>query len=374
MNLLFVLYRYFPFGGLQSDMLAIAGKCHARGHRLTVFTTSWEGEVPDWIDVRCDPVTGGANHTRMQRFGERAREFAGKGDFHQVVGFNKLPGLDMYYAADSCYQDRVRRLRTPLYRLTPRYRRYVELEAAVFEAGRPTRIMMISRAEIPIFQHYYGTESDRMVLLPPGIRRDRTMPPDYETRRRAFRREWELEDQERLVLMVGSGFRTKGLDRAIRAVASLPVDILEQTRFIVVGADKQSPFERLADRLGIRQRVIFTGGRDDVERFLWGADLLIHPAYRENSGMVLLEAMIAGLPVLTTETCGFSYYVRDWSMGRVIGEPFAQSRLNGALKDMLRHKDRDHWIAAGRRFAAEADIFSMTDHAVAEIEKLGAVR
>jgi hypothetical protein len=44
-------------------------------------------------------------------------------------------------------------------------------------------------------------------------------------------------------------------------------------------------------------------------RFLLGADLLIHPAYNENTGTVLLEALVAGLPVLTTAVCGYAHYI-----------------------------------------------------------------
>ncbi|MCC4119214.1 hypothetical protein LLG90_28195, partial [Aromatoleum toluclasticum] len=50
----------------------------------------------------------------------------------RIVGFNKMPGLDVYYAADPCFEDKARRLRKPLYRYSPRYRHFSAYERAVF--------------------------------------------------------------------------------------------------------------------------------------------------------------------------------------------------------------------------------------------------
>ena len=62
----------------------------------------------------------------------------------------------------------------------------------------------------------------------------------------------------------------------------------------------------------------FLGGRSDVPRFLLGADLLIHPAYHENTGTALLEALVAGLPVLVTDVCGYAHYIAEADAGRVL--------------------------------------------------------
>lgn len=60
------------------------------------------------------------------------------------------------------------------------------------------------------------------------------------------------------------------------------------------------------------------------------ADLLLHPAVQEAAGIVLLEAIVAGLPVLTTEVCGYAHYINAAQCGVVIPEPFAQEVLNAS--------------------------------------------
>ena len=111
----------------------------------------------------------------------------------------------------------------------------------------------------------------------------------------------KLGDDEILLLMIGSGFITKGVDRSLIAMAALPQSLLDRARLIVIGQDKPSAFRRMAGKLGLSNRVLILKGRDDIPRFLIGADLLVHPAYVENAGMVLLEAIVAGLPVIATD-------------------------------------------------------------------------
>jgi len=357
MKLAFLLFEYFPYGGLQRDMLAIAGKALERGHRVTVFTRAWHGDpVPlDGLEIHTLPSAASANHAQDADFARRAREqLAG---FDRVVGFNKMPGLDWYYAADGCLAARYGGLKT----LLPRYRSKLAMEAAVFGPAA-TGVLSISPPQKALYQHHYGTPDARFVALPPGIRRDRVQPEDHLHRRTVLRAELGISEVTPMLLFVGSGFRTKGLDRALHTLAGLPGD----ARLFVVGEDKAAPFQRLARRLGLEGRVHFMGGRDDVPSWLCAADLLVHPAYAENTGTVLLEAAIAGLPVLTTSACGYADYIRDAELGRVLDDPEPAS-LVAAARELLAI-DRPAWWDKAARFAGQADIYSLVDHAVDAIE------
>ncbi|MFQ3224325.1 MAG: UDP-glucose:(heptosyl)LPS alpha-1,3-glucosyltransferase [Lentimonas sp.] len=68
--------------------------------------------------------------------------------------------------------------------------------------------------------------------------------------------------------------------------------------------------------------VHFLGGRADVNRFYDATDFLLHPAYSESAGKVLLEALKHGLPVLTTDTCGYAPHILNAKAGTVISTPF----------------------------------------------------
>ncbi len=367
MNLAFVLFKYFPYGGLQRDMLRIAEACRDRGHRVQIQTMEWRGERPPGIDIQVLPGQGLTNHARYARFHRQLPALWMEQGIQRVVGFNKMPGLDWYYAADPCLRDRLLRERDPLTRRLPRYRHFLEWEAAVFGRHSRTRVLLISPRQEAIYRRHYQTDPERLVMLPPGIQHDRRAGPDAAELRAGLRAEFGIGDDEFLVLCIGSGFRTKGLDRSLRALAALPEGLRRRTRLIAIGSDNAEPFRRLARRLGVAERFQVLSGRDDIPRFLQGGDLLLHPAYHENSGMVLLEAIVAGLPVLTTEVCGYAFYVEQAEAGKVVPEPFEQRVLDQALAEMLESPERARWRENGIRFGQTQDLYGMVDHAVEQI-------
>ena len=370
LKLAFCLYKYFPYGGLQRDFLKIALCCQQQGHEIEVYTLSWQGDVPEGIEVTIVPVSAFTNHTLYKRFSEWVQQRLRLDPVDAVVGINKMPHLDVYYAADSCYEEKAISQRGWVYRLLPRYRHFSIYERAVFGRESKTEILMISKVQKPFFDHHYQTQEDRIQFLPPGISRDRVVPDDVAQRRRAKRADLGLNDDDKMLLMVGSGFVKKGLDRALYAVRALPRSERRKVRFFVIGEDNPAPFKRLMFLLGLFGNVTILSGQDDIPDFMFAADLLILPAQDEAAGIVLLESVVAGLPVLTTENCGYAHYVIEADMGELVPMPFEQKVLNEKLGKMLRDKDRPAWIAKGRRFAGSADIYSLHQNAAEKIEQV----
>lgn len=364
MQLAFILFKYFPYGGLQRDFLRIALACQARGHAIRAYTLQWQGDVPPGFDVVKVPARALSNHRRYEKFVDWVgRDLQSRGA-DRVVGFNKMPGLDVYFCADPCFEDKARTLRGPLYRLSGRYRHFAAFERAVFSPDSRTEILMISAVQQALYVKHYATPPARLHLLPPGISADRRAPPDAAAIRADFRREFGLAEGDLLLLQVGSGFRTKGLDRSLRGLAALPPELKARTRLIAIGQDNPKPFQSLARTLGLADRVSILSGRDDIPRFLQGADLLVHPAYNENTGTVLLEAVVAGLPVLTSAACGYAHYIEEAAAGRVVPLPFEQDHLNRTLADMLADAAaRRQWRASGLGWAERADIYSQSERA-----------
>jgi UDP-glucose:(heptosyl)LPS alpha-1,3-glucosyltransferase len=365
----FCLFEYVPFGGMQRDLLRIIEVCRVRGHRVDIFARYWQGELPEDLTVSILPGRGFTNHRRCESFAKRLREFLAQMDYDVIVGFNKMPGLDVYFEADACFAAKARE-RSSWYRLTGRCRSYLRLERAVFNNRSKTEILLLSKQEKQAFMDHYGTRENRFHLLPPGINRDRLAPDNAAEIRADLRRELAISSDENVILMVGSGFKTKGVDRAIRAVFALSPGLRRKTNLLIVGEDKKRNFQRLAKRLGVADRVIFAGGRRDVPRFLVAADLLLHPSYRENTGTVLIEAMAAGLPVLTTDVCGYGYHVERAKAGTLVPSPFRQETLNHLLSSMLTSDKKEQWQKNGMAYIASTDVFSLPEKAVDIIERV----
>ncbi len=371
MKLALCLYKYFPYGGLQRDFLRILKECHQRGHAVHVYTAEWQGQHPNGVDLHILKSSRlGGNHVRDRRFFARLQKALATEQFDAVVGFNKMPGLDLYYGADFCYLGRAAPQYGPMYRFTPRYRHLYAFERAVFNRNSHTEILSLSRREKSVYQQYYGTPEERFHMLPATLDLDRKPVTDRSGIRACIRQELNVASSDTLLLFVGSGFKTKGLDRALIALAHLPAGLKAQTRLVVVGQDQARPYLRLAQKLGVADRVQFLGGRTDIPDLLAAGDLLIHPAYMENTGTILLEAIAAGLPVIATDVCGYADHIVKAVAGTVLASPFDQEELNHELARALLSAERPAWSQNGQRYGGDPSLYHMPASAVDAIESV----
>lgn len=372
--LAFCLFKYFPYGGLQRDFLQIAQECRQRGYAIRVYTLSWDGDIPDGFDVRLVPVRALRNHTRAKRFSDWVQAALKADPVTAVIGFNKMPGLDVYYAADNCFLDKLNRRKGILHRLDDRYKVYAALERQIFD-NSDTGILMVSELQKEGYSKCYPLAKNRVEVVAPGISEARKRPENAERIREEFRLEFGVGDDEYILLQIGSGFKTKGVDRSIAALASLPSEYRRKTRLFVVGKDHDRTFKSLARKLGVEESVQFFGGRDDVMRFLLGADLMIHPAVNEAGGLVLLEAMASGLPVLCTAACGHAPHIEAADGGAVLAEPFDQQRLNESLLNLLADNALPELGENGVLHTEKNEFYKHDVHVVDAIERaLGADR
>jgi UDP-glucose:(heptosyl)LPS alpha-1,3-glucosyltransferase len=372
MKLAFCLFRYFPYGGLQRDFLKIARLCRDRGHEVHVYTLAWEGEKEPGIAVNVMPTKGFQNHTQAQAFIRALQPIFESPAYDAVIGFNKMPGLDWYYAGDVCYQDRVLHSRPFWYRWLNRYRVWASLERAVFAPERQTKIMLLSQQAGAVYRQAYQTEGTRFYALPPGIeRRDMTLQ-ERVAMREAQLNAYQIPADHLLLLMVGSGFHTKGLDRSLQSLGALPRDLRARTHLMVIGQGDRKAYASTLHRLQIEDHVLFLGGRSDVPHFLAAADLLLHPSRHENTGTVLLEALSLGLPVLTTAACGYAHYIEEARAGVVLPIDFNQLAWNQALCDLaISPEKRAHYSSQGLAFSKISDWYGLHERAVKLIEEAG---
>ena len=161
----FCLFKYFTHGGLQRDMLRIAQSCQQAGMGIRVYTMHWEGPQPDGFDVRIVPTRGWTNHGRAETFADQVRDLLKADPVSLVVGFNRMPGLDVYFGSDVCFAEELLH-KNPLRRLTPRCRTYLKLEQAVVGPASKTHLLLISPTQIEDYRKHYDLLDSRFMLLP----------------------------------------------------------------------------------------------------------------------------------------------------------------------------------------------------------------
>ena len=355
MKLAIVIFRYFPFGGLQRDMLAIAQAAQSAGHHVSIFCGDWQGEKIPGIEIVEIKTTGWFDIAGVKNFVRAFQQQFPRSEFDLLIGFNKMPGLDVYFAGDICFARKAYQERGFLYRLAPRTRLYLEYEAAVFGEQSNTQILSLVEREQPHFALFYSTPPERFHRIPPGISPEHIACADPVLARSALRAELGLEANARIILCLGSGFHGKGIDIAIESFAKFHA-LDSKAVLLMAGRDKPQKYQKLAQQLGVSQRVFFIAPRSPVGDLLHGVDLLLHPARAELAGNVILEAMLCNCPVLVTDCCGYAGYVTQYEMGELIATPANTASIAGQTQKLLA-VDKQQWQQKSKVFHTHGDAF-----------------
>lgn len=372
MEIAVCIFKYFPYGGLERDCLQMAQECQRRGCKIRVYTFDWQGDIPDGFEVRIVPRKGLTSHANAKFFSDYLKKDLRINPVDAVFGVNRIEGLDVYFAGDNCVMEKGYAERGFLYRLTPRYKVFTELERAVFDKNLNIQILYLSERQKKEYQRHYLTQDERFHLMPAGISVDRKRPANAKEIRNETRKTFGFSDSDKVLIEVGSGYFRKGVDRVITAVAALPEDIRNKTFYLVVGKEaKTDHFVKLAKKLNIEKQIIFLGGRKDVPQLLLASDLMVHPAVDEATGTILMESLAAGLPVMCSGTCGYACYIEKAKAGVVIPEPFKQEIFNEELQKILTGAELPQMVRNALDYAETSDeLYSRPQRAADVIEEV----
>ena len=362
MRLAFAIVSLFPGGGLQRDCLGIAQLLRTRGHEVKVFTariaTTYEtatGDAAGDLDVEVLKCEAWTNHGRNLWFAAAVAERT-RGRFDRLVGFDKLTGLDVLYCADPSVRFRIQS--NPFLGLMPRYRALAKLEQDSFAVPAATRLLLLNQRQANEYRQAWNTPAERLSLVPPTISLARRQPAlRYNGTRERVRGNFAFDDSTQVWLSICMQPHNKGLDRVVDALATFP-----QARLLVVGVgaeDKRAAAcLRRAQKLGVAERIEWFGYHADLGELMAGSDCLVHPARVETTGAVILEAIINGLPVVTTAACGYAEHVEAAQAGIVVAEPFRQDEFLSALTQAQDDLALRRWSAAGVAYGAQDHLYS----------------
>ena len=180
---------------------------------------------------------------------------------------------------------------------------------------------------------------------------------------RRFRREFDIPDSCPLIAMIGNIYPTKGHLDFLRAAAIIKRHFPE-AHFVIVGERFESRRKYVAEvegevrRLGLSERLTFTGFRGDIPAILSAIDILVHPSLSESFGMVPAEALAAGKPVVATAVGGVKEIVIDNQTG-ILVPPRDPAAIAKGVVSLLEQPDLAESLASrgkervGRLFSTE---------------------
>lgn len=230
------------------------------------------------------------------------------------------------------------------------------------------RIIAATLAEKAQLQFLYQADEGKIRIVPPGVDTARFYPIPREEACEAI----GIPPEDRMLLFVGRIEPLKGLDTLMRAIAILRecgVQCHVPHYLAVVGGDPSASGEKLSDEMArlqalrrelhLEDLVLFLGKRaqDTLPYYYSAAEVLIMPSHYESFGMVALEAMACGTPVVASQVGGLAFLVQDGLTGYVVpdGDPQALSeRLRLLLMDgELRQRMGLQAAAYARQYAWE---------------------
>lgn len=335
----------------------------ARGHAVTIFCRKREGDFPDLAIVEL-PNIALTNHGRNIRFARHLSD-AVNGRFDIVAGFNKMPGLDILYCADPP----ARPPRNLFDRINPRVMGMHRLEASCFGPQSDTQLLLLADPQRDDYQRIWAMTEARVAVMPPTIERGRAQPALRGSEARAeMRAKLGLASSTLAWLFVAGFPETKGFDRILTALPSFP-----HVRVLCAGFDLADPklgrLAKQAAHLNVAHQIVSLGRREDIPALMAASDLLVHPSRLDITGTVILEAMVNGLPVITTALCGYAAHVTAAGAGIVTPEPFAQRAFTSALEQANDAACRARWSANAAAYGAANDLYSGLDRAADAIER-----
>ena len=264
-------------GGCERFGLGFARYLAERQHEVDLWCVSAVG-APAQARVRTLTTGGRGRIWKMLSLWRAARAIPTE-DYDVVLGLGRTPGHQLYRAGGGCHRAWVERNGWSAADLVE-----VQLDRTAVLSAR--LVVANSRMAAGELQSWYGLPGARLRIIHNGVDLTRFVPEAREA----------LPVPGPVVVFLANGFARKGLETALRALALSP-----GLHLAVVGSDPRSArYQRLAARLGVGDRAFFLGPRPHPERWLASAAALILPTRYDPFANVTLEALAAGLPVISS--------------------------------------------------------------------------
>lgn len=191
---------------------------------------------------------------------------------------------------------------------------------------RADRVVVATIAELTQLRFLYKADAKKLVVIPPGVDVSHFYPIPADEARAYI----GLKSEDRMILFVGRIEPLKGVGTLLEAMSCLQMKESRPVHLAIIGGDpgaspeemntEMARLKNMCEVLGLDQSVVFLGVRDQdkLSYYYSAAEVVVMPSHYESFGMVALEAMACGTPVIASEVGGLAYLVRDGETGFTI--------------------------------------------------------
>jgi UDP-glucose:(heptosyl)LPS alpha-1,3-glucosyltransferase len=341
-RLAFVRRGYSPTGGAEAYLKRLAHGVIEAGYEVQLIATN-EWPEDQWpfgsiTRLRAESVIG---------FADELEQIRPRLDCDALLSLERVWSCDVYRAGDGVHRAwlaRRRKFELPLKQfaraLNRKHRDLLHLEESLFAGSKAGRAIVASQMVKNEIIDLYGYPAERIDIVHNGVPLDK-FRFDSELREKS-RDDLKLKPDQIALLFAGSGWARKGLLFAIQAMALCKN---RKMRLLVAGRGSETLYKTKRLRFWRGEPVQFLGEVADISRVYAAADIFILPTIYDPFSNACLEALVCGLPVITTSSNGFSEIIEDSVHGSIVGQP---GNLIG-LRDAIRF-----WADPSRRAIARS--------------------
>ena len=343
--------NYGLVGGAESFAFELTERLAKMEHfEIHVFANRWrEGNSPAIFHKV--PIIKFPRWARPVSFAWFAEKAIKAGNFDIVHSHERLFSYDFLTHHGFPHKTWVKEIRKKRLSLFDRATAGIE-KAGITSMEHPMILPVSSMGKNHLLGQFDIPDS-RITVIHPGITVKKFTETDAEKCRDEIRRNHGLADDDIVILFVGMNFDVKGLDRLLKAVA----DFTEGGRkhptlkLLIVGKGDDKKYSETTRDLKISDRVVFAGVSHNVEKYYPAGDFFAMPSYLDSFGIVVLEAMASGLPVIISNKVGAFEVVEPGITGYIVRDENFDQEMTDALSALMDQEKRKNMGENAKRVA-----------------------
>lgn len=363
-------------GGAESSVLEMASALGALGMDVTlVYRTTGKTDIESTEAGVRSVGLAAPFQSRLQRargFLTRADEHLAERRYDVVHAITPCVRADVYQPRGGTFPATVRgnlRIeRDPLRRaikwidrrLNRRQRMLLRAERALLTRAQPPYVACVSQLVADQIATDFPHAAARARVIFNAVTLEPVTADEKARAREYLCRNVDLDPAAPQLLFVAHNFKLKGLFELLRALAMANQHLRRKPVLLIVGRDNARSAQHLARSLGITPQIRFMGSVPDLRPLYASADVCVHPTWYDPCSRVVLEALLCGLPSITTRFNGAAEIIDPELHGLVIDSPRDHGALAEGILRCLQPALREDCHRAANALRGQ---LSMTRHA-----------
>jgi len=334
-----VIPKYGLVGGAEQFASELTSRlADQHGYNFHVFANRWQGASAG-INFHHVPIVSFPKFLTTLSFAYFAGQKISRGNFSLVHSHERIFAADIWtlHGVPHRYWIHcVRKKEMSLYDLATAW-----VEKKMVTQGNCKKFIAVSNLTKDIFLQEYNIDPQRVAVIHPGVGLNDYVTTDKKSIRADIRKEYGFSSEEPIIVFASMNFEIKGLDAIMLALAKLKAK-RQSFKLLVAGKGNVKKYTQMAREVNIAENVVFTGqlSKEKLIRLYLAGDMYVMLSKFDTFGMVVLEAMAAGLPVIISSNVGAKDIVQEGKNGFIISDTseadYIASKIGLLLNENIR--------------------------------------